>query len=598
VRRFLLRHRGLIGLALLYTLLNAPKPLTVDDGAYYYFARQIARDPLHPYAFTMHWYTYPQPANEVLAPPVLPYWLAPVYAVGGERPWLWKLWLLPFALLLVGALHALARRLAGGLAWPVVLLAVTSPLLLPSFNLMLDVPAVALGLTALALCLRACGRRSLRLALLAGLAAGLAMQTKYTALVTPAVLLLYAGVMGRPRLGCAAAATAGLVFAGIEGFLWHQHGASHFLVNLKDSQHAQQWEYKLAVARALLPMLGGLTPGLILLGLAALRAPGWLLAGAAALLAATYAAVGLADFEMPVFGLWGFVLAGLVVAAMVRLVLLPSPPGGEGPGVRGEDSLSDPRLASGASDGPGPISEHPSAPGPSLAPLANASPRVVGKSSVAFRLSLFVVLWLLLEVCAYVPLAPFPAARRVLGIVIACTFVLGRRAALLRPALEQRLIHGAVAGGALAGLLFYGVDLVDAAVQQNAPEAAAAWIAQQPVAAGPHPATVWYTGHWGFQYYAERAGMKAVVPFYPGLDSSLLRPGDWLVVPDDRWNQQWITIEPQAAEAVQVLAIPRTLPWRTVQCFYGGHAPLEHHPDRRMTVTIYRITEHWLPSAR
>ena len=598
MQRFFVGRRGLIGLALLYTLLNAPKPLTVDDGAYYYFARQIAHDPLHPYAFTMHWYTYPQPANEVLAPPVLPYWLSGAYAVGGERPWVWKLSLFPFALMFVGALHALARRLARSLEWPVVLLIVLSPLFLPSFNLMLDVPATALGLTALALFARACGRRSVGLALLAGLAAGLAMQTKYTALATPAVIMIYALVMGRWALGLLTATTAAAVFVGIEGFLWYQHGASHFLVNLKDTQHAQQLEFKLAVARALLPMLGGLAPGLILLALATLRAPGWLLTGVAALLAATYAAVGLTDFTPLLFGLWGFVLAGLALAAVVRLVLLHSPlggaPGAAELGVRGEDSLFDPILASGASNGPGPSSEPPSGPGPLLAPLAK---RGAG-SSIAFRLSLFVILWLMLEVSAYVPLAPFPAARRVMGVVIACTFVLGRLAALLRPALAPWAVNGAVAGGALAGLLFCGVDLVDALVQQNAPEAAAEWIAQQPVAGGQRPATVWYTGHWGFQYYAERAGMKAVVPFYPGIDYSRLRPGDWLVVPDDRWNQQWITVEPHAAAVVQMQAIPRTLPWRTVQCFYGGHMPLEHHPDRRIAVTIYRITEPWSPSAR
>ena len=57
-----------------------------------------------------------------------------------------------------------------------VVLTVLSPMFLPSLNLMLDVPCVALGLGALALFCRACGRRSLILAVLAGLVAGLAIQ--------------------------------------------------------------------------------------------------------------------------------------------------------------------------------------------------------------------------------------------------------------------------------------------------------------------------------------------------------------------------------------------------------------------------------------
>ena len=38
-------------------------------------AQQIAKAPLDPYGFEQFWYQQPQPANEVRAPPVLPYWL-------------------------------------------------------------------------------------------------------------------------------------------------------------------------------------------------------------------------------------------------------------------------------------------------------------------------------------------------------------------------------------------------------------------------------------------------------------------------------------------------------------------------------------------
>src|SRR5262249_12587902 len=159
-----------------YTLLNAPKPLTVDDGAYYYFARQIAHDPLRPYDFTMFWYQRPHPANQILAPPVLPYWWGLGLALLGDEPFLWKLWLFPFALGFVLAVYALSRRFARGIETHLVCLTVLSPLFLPSLNLMLDVPAMALGLGALAVLDRACARRSMILTLLAGWLAGLAMQ--------------------------------------------------------------------------------------------------------------------------------------------------------------------------------------------------------------------------------------------------------------------------------------------------------------------------------------------------------------------------------------------------------------------------------------
>lgn len=49
---------------------DVAKPLVVDDAAY-------RADPSDPYGFEIHWNDDdPQPAFQVLAPPVLPYWLA------------------------------------------------------------------------------------------------------------------------------------------------------------------------------------------------------------------------------------------------------------------------------------------------------------------------------------------------------------------------------------------------------------------------------------------------------------------------------------------------------------------------------------------
>src|SRR2546422_8856379 len=103
----------------------------------------------------------------------------------GDSPVLWKLWLFPFAAALVFALHALARRFARGLELPLVVLTLFSPQLLPAFNLMLDVPALALGLSAVALFLWALDRRSWALAVPAALLAGVAVEGKDTAFLIP-----------------------------------------------------------------------------------------------------------------------------------------------------------------------------------------------------------------------------------------------------------------------------------------------------------------------------------------------------------------------------------------------------------------------------
>src|SRR5262245_51652037 len=81
-----------VPLAILFTLLNCCKPLHIDDSAYLCYAAQIAQAPLSPYDFEILWKPLPCPANEVLAPPLLPCWWAVGLTLFGDSPVLWKLW--------------------------------------------------------------------------------------------------------------------------------------------------------------------------------------------------------------------------------------------------------------------------------------------------------------------------------------------------------------------------------------------------------------------------------------------------------------------------------------------------------------------------
>jgi MFS family permease len=565
LRGWLAQRRGLLVLAVFYSALNVPKPLTVDDAAYYYFAEHISREPLRPYDFQIMWYSQPEPAIGVLAPPVLPCWWALGLALFGGRPWLWKVWLLPFAVVLVAALDALARRFARPASRPLVWLVVLSPLFLPSFNLMLDVPAQALGLAALAVFCRACGRRSLVQAVLAGVLAGLAMQVKYTAFLVPALFALYAVLFSRLRLGVAAVTAACGFFALVEGFIVLQHGQSHFLVNLpQDRGWSALLDEKTSVALALVPMLGGLAGALVLLGLAGLNSPRWLLVAVGGFLLLGYAAV--ASFEIvPTARLFSLgiyrPLEQLVfgISGMLLLAILA---------VAGWELWTGREVEE-------------------LEPRSTA-----GINPAARQLGRFLVLWLLLELVGYFPLSPFPAARRVMGMFVVITLLLGRQVSQnWTPAERGPVLAGVLSLGIVLGLGYYTVDFVDAWVQKQAPEEAVRIIAEQPAEDSTSKHTVWYAGHWGIQFYAERAGMKPVVPY-----RSILLPGDWLVIPDSRWEQQLITIEPEYLDPIAIrLAIPELIPVRTVRCFYGGWAPLEHHSGPRITVVIYRVAAPWRP---
>jgi hypothetical protein len=574
------RHAAvLVCLALAITLLDAIKPLTIDDSAYYYYAAHIAERPLDPYGFQVFWWYQPQPANEVLAPPLLPYWWALGIRLFGDAPFLWKLWLLPFSLLFVGALNALARRFARGMELPLVAMTVLSPAFLPGLNLMLDVPALSLSLASLVAFFRGCDRSSAWRVVFAGALAGLAMQTKYTAFLAPVTMLLYAVVVC-PRAilpAVAAVAVAATVFIEWEAFVTEKYGQSHFLYHLSQSRgdeplHATLLAKLRWFGFPLLILLGAVAPTLGLLGLAALGRSSRTLLEAAGLMVLAYLLVaGFGSATIP---------AALHDAVLSRFVLWDDPLSLEQAAflVLGIGTCLGVCLTGGRACEP------------------NWTDLLRREYWWSHREPWFLVLWLGLEVAGYFALTPFAAVRRVLGIIVVSTLLVGYLAAQTCQTPERRRwIHATVLGSAGLGLLFAGVDLRDAWAEKELAEGAARVVR---ASRGPGTGRVWYVGHWGFQHYAERVGMVPVVP-----GQTELRPGDWLVVPDPRVTQQMLDLreplEKGRLEAVgPPLAVGDLLPLRTIMGYYGTATgvPLQHLDGPRVTATVYRVKHAFVAS--
>lgn len=522
-----------LAVAAVLTLLNAWKPLTIDDPAYYTCAQQIARDPFDPYGHTLFWYDYPQNGFDIMMPTGLSYWLSLPLRLVGDRPVLVKLWLFPLAVLFVGSFYALCRRWAPGLERPLTAMTALSPLVLPSLNLMLDVPAQALALTAVLLLVQAGERASLTRAMAAGVVAGAAMQTKYSVLLGPGVLLLYGMFSRRMRLGVAAAAVAAAVFVAWEGLIALRYGESHLL-------HHALWIRSVAATKAhlfaaLIGNLGGVATPVLLLGLVGL---GWsgralLAVGLAIVLGYVAIAAGSEATALVVCGLFGVAVVSVGAAAVWRLI----------------------RRSAGAGD-------------------------------AADGVTHFLVLWLLVEIVAYFVLAPFPATRRVMGTGLVLTILVGRFAARTVSSSERRAWVTAVAtAGVLLGLLVFAVDYRDAAAQRQAIADAAERARAAAVA------DVWYVGHWGFQYYAERAGMRPVVP-----GQSQLHAGDWLVVPEPRITQQRITLPPANLTASgPPIELSDWLPLHTIVTYYSGRVPLSARSGARLHVDVLRVTADFVP---
>jgi len=146
--------------------------------------------------------------------------------------------------------------------------------------------------------------------------------------------------------------------------------------------------------------------------------------------------------------------------------------------------------------------------------------------------------------------------------------------------------------GIAAGVGVAAIDTLDAFPEKDCAERAAVLAANRPAGS-----TIWYAGHWGFQFYCERAGMRPVVP-----GESVLARGDYLVLPIHpnpkgfgRPHIGRIPIEPGAdvAEPIAELVCDDWLSARTVPNFYGGDNPVEGRDYPRLRVVVYRTIAEW-----
>jgi hypothetical protein len=535
-----------IVLAAAMTGLNALKPPCIDDTAYLAVARQIAAHPLDPYGFDQFWYDRPQPANEVLAPPVLPYWLGLGIAIFGGNIVALKLWLFPIALLLTVSLRELLSRFASGVETPVLVGLALSPEVLPGFNFMLDVPELALAMAAMAVMLRALARDSLSLAGLAGALAGLAAQTKYTGLIVPPLLLGAGLIRRRLLIGVLAAGVAAVLFGGWETFTAWLYGRSHFQMALGDSGPSLG-QRLLWLPGAGTKLIGSLGSPLVVLALA-----GWGRPRAA------------------------IVAALLIVVGLVAVAVVP-------------DTRTSSWVAEAQRDGP------------ALARLLNGvwgiallivvaltCLRLAWRWPLRWRLRRDVqalLLWVALEWLGYFAMTPFPAARRVMGILVVTTFVLAHFASRTRFAASRWPLWIASLVSAALGLFLAGIDTVDSRLEPAAVREAVAFIRKR-----EPDAHIWFTGHWGTQYEAERLGLRPIIPGH-----SVLRDGDWFIDGPTWIAKQEIQNTDALGPPEHVVRLDRAFRLRTLPSYYGGDQPIEWWPSPMQETRIYRLRATWTP---
>jgi hypothetical protein len=195
-------------------------------------------------------------------------------------------------------------------------------------------------------------------------------------------------------------------------------------------------------------------------------------------------------------------------------------------------------------------------------------------------------------------LTPFPAARRVIGLVIVSGIFVGRARSRSEPGNEaDRPKSWIIAFGIASGVAVAAIDTLDAIPEKYCALRASAEISQR-----PGGSTVWFAGHWGFQYYCERMGMRPVVP-----GESLLKAGDYLAWPAHPDSVGFYRPDfgselggppNDVARKVDEIVWDDPIAAQTVPNYYGGIVPIASRNHPRLRVVVYLMTREWTAGQR
>jgi hypothetical protein len=132
--------------------------------------------------------------------------------------------------------------------------------------------------------------------------------------------------------------------------------------------------------------------------------------------------------------------------------------------------------------------------------------------------------------------------RSILPLVPAVAILVARRLDQFPVRIQAKAI--CLAAGAALSLIVVGADgNFASAVRELATNVSTTHKKQAPT-------TLWFQGHWGFQYYMERLGGKAV-----DFNSSDLKAGDIVAVPSDNTNLRRLNAE--AADLIDTITVER-----------------------------------------
>jgi Dolichyl-phosphate-mannose-protein mannosyltransferase len=493
---------GLAAIWIVAVAFDLGKAAHVDDTAYLEIAQVIATDPLHPMTHLLNWGDSATPIHDANQPHLLFYAMALVLKLAPAH-WvqaLHLLWVL-FSGAAICLAYALARELSAPrpLLWTALLC--LGPAFLPAQNLMVDVPLLALWLGFFLLLVRAEAEAPARLRrlALAGLILGAACLVKYSSLaLLPIFALAVFWRAGRRGLWLVLVPLAVLVAWSILN--WLDYGGVHLLSRSTSAAGGGTVRAMgVLVTRGALWLiaLGATTPfSLVFVPALGRDRPGRRLLAAALTIAAGTVLVG--RLALPGEPAVQSVLRGLFLAngALVAALAL-----------RGAGQVPWSTLPSGR------------------------EPRGWLLYAWAGGAALFIVI-----------LSPFIAVRHVLLAIPALYLLIARgpdAARLSRRAMALGLALTAFVGATLAA----SDESLAEVYRQQAPALAARFCGD-----GARCVAV---GHWGWQWYAARAGMAVY-----DRQRTVLAPGDRVIIPELPAKQDLRPADAARLSLLADLAVP------------------------------------------
>jgi Dolichyl-phosphate-mannose-protein mannosyltransferase len=498
------------------------KAFNIDDTLFVYEARQIAQHPLDPFGFKVNWFLDAIPmAYETRNPPLASYYSAAAAVfVGWSERALHLAFLLP-ALATVWGTYRLARRLTNS-----PLLAAVATLLTPGFlvsanSVMCDTMALALWLWAIIFWVEGLEPQKPSYLASSAVLITLCALTKYFGIALIPLLAVYSLARQR-RLG----SWAWYLLPPILALTGYQHWtkavyglrmitfAAHIATGVRQGRHASI----LANALVDLSFVGG-----------------------CALPALTFA---------PFIWARKKILAVCILSALASFL------------------ISTGRIGLGETLGPPDFYRHWFVVGVQLTLFIAAGFSVIALAAADTwkrkdAESLLLMLWVL-GTFIFTGFVNWTInARSVLPLIPATGILLARRVdALQTPSMRWRpamlAIPLAAAGAVSLWLTWADTELA------NSARSAATLIEQKTIEQKTRnqPGTVWFTGHWGFQYYMESFGAHAVV-----VNDPPHQPGDYLAVVE---SNHLFEMRPEFVTSRDVIEIPMRLGITTAQSQLGA----------------------------